>query len=554
MLAAIFLILAVVLLGAIDIGNIYFVRRQLQRTADMAAMAAVQMVSMPAGCTGARNTATATALANGFAVDSTPAKTTTLTTNCGRWTTGAPAFNKDGTPLNAVQVQAQQFVQPFFVAPSFPNLGRTVSATATAYTTNIDQFSLGTGVAAINTQQSALLNAILTGLLGSKIALSVADTQSIAAANIKLGDLMTALNLGSMQALLATSVTYQQFVVAMAKALQSGGDTVNATILQTLAVNVPGSQNITLGGSGSTPGLLSLGLSNPDSAATATVNVLNTVVAAAQISQYNPNGTAPVINLTGGLTGVAGISLQLINPPVVAVGEGGLTPPIQASTAAANLTVTLLPVGLQPLDLFVAKVSAFSTPLVVSLKVAGGNATLTSVDCESTKAATTAAIKVTPSITSVCLASNASCSGSINVASISVLGVNVATLGLGSTGWLSLSPAPQTLYFNGSTGSFKTSQTINSNQLGSDVGNLTGTLLTALPNVLKITVLGSNFLGDILSTILSGLTNALNPVLTPIFNLLDSVLVPVLSLLGVQVGTATVNNQALTCGVAQLVQ
>jgi uncharacterized membrane protein len=110
------------------------------------------------------------------------------------------------------------------------------------------------------------------------------------------------------------------------------------------------------------------------------------------------------------------------------------------------------------------------------------------------------------------------------------------------------------LYFNGSTGSFKTSQTINSNQLGSDVGNLTGTLLTALPNVLKITVLGSNFLGDILSTILSGLTNALNPVLTPIFNLLDSVLVPVLSLLGVQVGTATVNNQALTCGVAQLVQ
>ncbi len=151
-------------------------------------------------------------------------------------------------------------------------------------------------------------------------------------------------------------------------------------------------------------GLLSLGLSNPDSAATATVNVLDTLLAAAQIAQYNPNGNSPVINLTGGLTGVAGISLQVISPPVVAIGEGGATPPIQASTAAVNLTVTLLPVGLPALDLVIAQVSAFSTPMVVSLQVAAGTATLNSVDCESTKAATTATIKVTPSITSVCLA------------------------------------------------------------------------------------------------------------------------------------------------------
>jgi uncharacterized membrane protein len=43
------------------------------------------------------------------------------------------------------------------------------------------------------------------------------------------------------------------------------------------------------------------------------------------------------------------------------------------------------------------------------------------------------------------------------------------------------------------------------------------------------------------------------PVLQPVFNLLDAVLVPTLSLLGVQVGTATVHNMSLTCGVAQLV-
>jgi uncharacterized membrane protein len=549
-LAAIFLGLAIVALGALDVGNVYFARRQLQRTADLAALAAVQVISTPGACGSANSTALSNAATNGFTVTGANAKTNTLTTTCGRWSTSAsPNFSQSGTPLNAVQVQVTQVVPYFFVGPS-----RTVTATATAQASNIDQFQLGTGIATVNTQQSALLNAILGGLLNSQVALTVGNTQSLAAANIKLGDLMTALNAGSMQALLASSVTYHDFVAAMANVLRSGGDTVNAALLDALTVNIPGGQKINLTNSATSPGLLSLGLSNPTSAATATVNVLNTVLAAAQIAQSNPNGTAPVINVTAGLTGIAGITLQVINPPVVAIGEGGVTPPVQASTAVANLTITLLPVGLPALNLIVASVSAISTPMVVSLKVAGGLATLAAIDCENTMAATTATIKVTPSITSVCLASNASCSGSINIASISVLGINVATLALSSTGWLSLSPGPTTLYFNGSSGSFNTSQTVNSNAVGSDVGNLTGTLLAALPSALQVTVLGSNLLGDILSTVLSGVTGALTPVLTPIFSLLDSVLVPVLSLLGVQVGTATVNNMALTCGVPQLVQ
>ena len=37
-LAVIWLSLAIAALGAIDVGNVYFVRRQLQRTADLAAV------------------------------------------------------------------------------------------------------------------------------------------------------------------------------------------------------------------------------------------------------------------------------------------------------------------------------------------------------------------------------------------------------------------------------------------------------------------------------------------------------------------------------------
>ncbi len=308
-LAVIWLSIAIAALGAIDIGNVYFVRRQLQRTADLAAMAAVQVISTSGGCATATTAAQQNATSNGFAVDGTGA---TLSTTCGRWdTTTSSYFGTTGNPLNAVQVQATQVVPYFFLGPS-----RTVQATATAFASNIDAFSLGTGIATINTQQSALLNAILGGLLNTSVSLSVGDTQSLATAHIKLGDLMAALGASTMQGLLATTVTYQQLMVAMVTALQAGGDTVNAAILQTLAVAVPGGQNITVGDNGpSAPGLLALGLANPNAATTATINAFDAVMVAAQIAQRpDPTtGKAPVINVTAGLLGAAGISLQVIN-------------------------------------------------------------------------------------------------------------------------------------------------------------------------------------------------------------------------------------------------
>lgn len=554
MLAAIFLIVAIAALGAIDIGNIYFVRRQLQRTADLASMAAVQMISMPSGCAGAGTTALANAKANGFTVDPTSAQTSTLTTTCGRWTTSAsPSFGQSGTPQNAVQVQVQQLVQPFFFVA-----GHTVSATATAVASNIDQFKLSTGIATLNTQQSALLNAILGGLLGSTVALSVGDTQSLAATNITLGNLMVALNASSMQGLLSTAVSYQNLMLAMVTALQTNGDTVNASILKTLAVAIPGGQNINLSSSANSPGLLSLGLANPDSAANATINLLDTVLAAAQIAQYNPNGTSPVINVAAGLTGVANMSIQVINPPVSAIGEGNANPPVTASTAAIKVTLTLA--ALPPVNLGLASVALLSTPLMITAKVAPATAELSNVDCESTMAATQATIKVTPSIAAVCVGGVTNCDpGSVvppvNVASVTLAGANVLNVSLNGLGPASLSPGTTPITINGASGSFNvTAPPVTSNALGSDLSSLTAPLLSQLPTALSIQVLGSNLLGDLLSGVLSLVTTTLSPLLTTIFGLLNTLIVPTLSLLGVQVGTATVQNLSLTCGVPQLVQ
>lgn len=556
-LAVIWLSIAMAALGAIDIGNVYFVRRQLQRTADLAAMAAVQVISTAGACATATTAAQQNASSNGFTADGTR---TILNTTCGRWDTSSSSyFGTTGNPLNAVQVQTSQVVPYFFLGPS-----RTVTATATALASNIDAFSLGTGIATINTQQSALLNAILGGLLNTSVSLSVGDVQSLATAHIKLEDLMVALGASTMQGLLATTVSYQNLMVAMVKALQAGGDTVNASILQTLTVAIPGGQNITVGDGGtSAPGLLSLGLANPNTATTATINAFDALLVAAQIAQRSPDGSvgkAPVINVATSLAGLANISLQIINPPALAVGEGGTTTAngvttfrTMARTAAVNLSLSLTP--LPTLYLGLATISALSTPIVVTLAVAPGTATLNPVDCESTKAATQATIQVTPGIASVCVGANASCSGSINVASVSVVGIpSVVAITLNSLGPLSLSPGTSPVTINGSSGSFDvTASPVNSNALGSDLATLTATLLGQLPTALSVNVLGSSILGDLLSPILSLLTATLTPVLQGVFSLLNTLIVPTLSLLGVQVGTATVHNMSLTCGVSQLV-
>ena len=138
-----------------------------------------------------------------------------------------------------------------------------------------------------------------------------------------------------------------------------------------------------------------------------------------------------------------------------------------------------------------------------------------------------------------------------------MLGANitVANVALNGIGPLTFGPGAQTLPpFNGSTGSFDSTQTVNSNQLGTGLGTFTGQLLTALakPGALQVGVAAID-LSLLLQPIVSGLATALATALTPILSSLDNILVPTLALLGAQVGTATVHNMSLTCGVAQLV-
>lgn len=574
--AAFWLLVAVAALAVIDVGHLFFEKRSLQRVADLAAIAGSQRIA--GSCADAQAAANSNAAANGFSTDASGA---TLNVTCGRWDTSANAapsfFSTAGAPQNAVLVDIAQTVPYFFLGPS-----RTMTVEATAQATDVDAFTLSTGLAQLDTQQSVLLNSILGGLLGTQLALSVGDYQGLANARLSVHDLMVQLHATTVNELLGTSVTYQQLTAAMVSALTANGDTADATLLDTLAVAVPGNQSFNVGDGGtSSPGLLALSLADPQSAVDATLSPLDAVFVAAQISRSAPAGLSsapPIINVDAStaLVGVmpASLSLQILQPPALAIGEGpdaNGNARTTARTAVITASLKLAPPVFSSfgLNLVVANVTvqALNNPLVLSLTSGEGDAALTDVDCSTTKPDSAVQIDVQPVVAKACLGTDSNCGGPINVVGVyagSILTgqTKVAQIALGSTagsgiGWLTVQPpGPQTISFTGVTGAAADgadTQTVNSNQVGSDLSSLTGSVLATVPNALQVTVLNLNLTSGQLTTLLTGVSNALTTTLQPVFASLDDVFVPVLGALGAQVGTATVHHNSLTCGAARIV-
>ncbi len=528
---ALFLVVAVAALGAIDVGNVFFARRSLQRIADLGALAGVQTIS--GGCTQATGTATENAAANGF---SASASGQTLNVVCGRWDTksnSAPSYfssTNEEAPLNAVQVTATRRVPYFFLGPA-----RTVSATATAQATNLGSFTVGTALAQL---QGGMVNGVLNALLGTNLSLSLVSYESLANARISVGDLMAALGVGTVNDLLSAQVSVGQLAQLMLTAL-SRTSIVDANLQTDLATlqaiansGMSSTAQIPLGNTSGTPGLLSLSVSDTQSAIGVTISPFDVLVVAAEIAQ---NGQA--LQVAGGLNLVglvtATLSLQVVNPPVLAIGEAGMDPATgtwrtQANTAQIRL---FLDIGLN-----VPLVASIDLPL--SLEAAQGQAWLESTNCTSSAATSSAVIGGQTGIANLCIANQAATPQAVSQAvsqpfSCPAAAANIVTGPLGIplvTARVSLpvvgSPIDPPLTFTGTTGGYQS--------FGTDVGQ-------ALANALS-----ANLTIDGIS--LSALTSLLAPVLESL-----DVLDPLLQLLGVQVGVTTVHDLSLTCGVSELV-
>lgn len=232
------------ILLVIDTGRLYMEKRALQRVVDTAALEASNLNAVCSGTgVNALTQAKASAARNGYIVGSG----NTLTATCGTLTTGSNnlrTFTASTTATQAIQVTAAQTVTTSFtnglwtlLAGGSFSTNTTLHATATAgYVGDpLAQLTIRSGLVSISSSQSALLNALIGGVLGGSLNLTAVQYQGLANTNLNLlsylnqAALSAGVTVGDYTTLLNTNVSVATLVQAAATVVQQSGSAVSVT-------------------------------------------------------------------------------------------------------------------------------------------------------------------------------------------------------------------------------------------------------------------------------------------------------------------------------------
>jgi uncharacterized membrane protein len=434
----------------------------------------------------------------------------------------APPINRPG--CNAIEVTANQSVpQVFFggfnMLPGHAgsNVSGSVSGSSIATQNPVAGFSIGTYLVNLNSQQSAVLNALLSPL-GSSVNLTAVGYEGLVTANVTLAQLITASGgLLSSTNIMSAQLTAKQWLSIYENAVGNGYGTGSTAYSTLQALNFSNSDetnvqlcqlaNINVGSTQyncSNPSISQQGLD-------ASVNVLQMLTTEAELA----NGTNGV-NVTSALNlSVAGVNLgnvmlstQVISPAQVAYGPVGTTASdaqVQA-TLSMNLTLPILntPIG----------------SLTVPLSAATGTATLNTMTCND-DSLYSMALNVNTNTVSTGTSGN---------------GITLTLLGVTTTqGSISLSGlSNKGVTFTGPA-----------NPAGSDIPPTTATASA-----------GSNpeSVGSTTPSFTFTAAGGANSSVVSTMGVLDAAYGPVLQALGLTVGGATVAGLAANCGTVSLAQ
>lgn len=318
---AIALSLIVILLIGSELGYLFFLKRELQKTADLAALAGATSVTT-GDCSAGR--AAALANANTASTGNMPTGLLPLANGevtCGRWTSAgtvtdpASRYTSATTNLNAVQVQFSR--TPASLLAFFTG-SRTIAVHAVAAKAlPAAQLSIRSTLLSVDSSQSPILNSVFGGLLGGSLNLTALSWDGLAKSNINLLSYLDALavrlnvSAGQYDKVLTTNATAGQLLQAAVDALTKDGSVDGA--IAVLNALISASANVS--GVALQLGQL-LGLQTGTSAA-----ALNTTLQAFQLAEgivQLANGKSSVYATTAiTVPGIAGVTVatKVIEPP-----------------------------------------------------------------------------------------------------------------------------------------------------------------------------------------------------------------------------------------------
>ncbi|MBZ9795717.1 TadG family pilus assembly protein [Mesorhizobium sp. ES1-4] len=544
---------------AIDEASIYTERREAQAMVDLAAITAASNINNV-------NTAVITTLTdNGMpgvvvqaAGQTMPAAVgkTVVTVTRGRYASSTASvsqrFQAGVTPYNAVRVTLAKIPKRYFASSLIPT--PVIGTQATASMTPLATFSVGSRLLSVN---GGILNALLSGLLGGNISLSVMDYNGLISADVSVlsfvSALATQLNItaGTYSDVLASKATVGQIATAMAN-VPGLGNTAKVA-LQTIAsrststVKVPLSTLVDLGSIGS------LGLGQQSSGLGVDASAMGMLTAAAVLA----NGTnQAAVDLGATIPGLLSTKLSIaIGEPMQSspwLAVDGIGTVVRTAQTRIKLTAS---VGIGSPGLS-GGASLVAVNLPLNVEVAYAEAKLTDITCPTGPSSISVSITAHPGIAQLNLANSNNPSGfsdfsqpqtftNAEIADVKLLSIPLVQV-MGSAAMAITNNSPQTLTFNATDIANKTVKTVSTR-------NISQSLTTSLVDDLS---LSANLLGlginatTLLRTVKPAVVALLNTVTAPV----DDLLYNVLSALGVGVGEADVRVTGATCGRAVLVQ
>jgi uncharacterized membrane protein len=508
---------------AIDVGSVYLAKRQLQGIADATALAANAGGRSAAEQMLVRSGLSAAALAGLTAGHYARDQAVPV----------ADRFTPDATRANATRIILRREVPLFFARMLVGRDHLVIEAQATAARTDMAAFSIGTGLASI---EGGLANALLSGLTGTQLNLSVMDYKGLVDLDIDLLGFAHALQArvgagdANIVALFDREVPAADIVHAIADV---AGSPQSAGVLRGIADGLAG-RSVRLGD------IMDLGPAANGNGGNHITLELDAYTLLRMVLGPAP-GQPRQIDLGLTVPGLTSTTVKLL------LGGGEAHSPLLTVTDSHDVVIRTGQTRLyleSKVGTPIPGLLSLRIPLYVEL--AAAEARLSSIDCATDSSTYGVTLAVTPSVGSVSL-------GEIDTGQFAqvhtpltprptVLGQLL--LGTRITGYSHVALGgvqPQAVHFTPAQIAAEQMRSVSTNDL---IGGIAGSLLRDVQ--LQLTLLGIPINAGPLASAVGGLLSTTAP-------LLDGVLNGVTGLLGVRIGTADVRVHQMRCGLSTLV-